>query len=139
MRSAARPRWPSLPTLPTMPRERWIVKSIVFMKTIDIIYRMNLRDLEYLVAVADQRHFGKAAEACHVSQPTLSMQIRKLEEELGVPLLERTNKQVIVTPVGEKVLARAREALREAEAIREIAKTAHDPFAGELKLGAFPT
>jgi LysR family transcriptional regulator, hydrogen peroxide-inducible genes activator len=100
---------------------------------------MTLRDLEYLVAVADMRHFGKAAEACHVSQPTLSMQIRKLEDELGVALFERTNKQVLVTDVGGRIIAQARATLRQASTIVEIAKTARDPFAGELKLGAFPT
>jgi LysR family transcriptional regulator, hydrogen peroxide-inducible genes activator len=100
---------------------------------------MTLRDLEYLVAVADSRHFGRAAEACHVSQPTLSMQLRKLEDELGVALFERTNKQVLVTDVGERIIAQARATLRQADTILAIARTSRDPFAGELKLGAFPT
>src|SRR5262245_631960 len=100
---------------------------------------MTLRDLEYLVAVADMRHFGKAAEACHVSQPTLSMQLRKLEDERGVALFERTNKQVLVTDVGERIVEEARATRRQADTILEIAKTARDPFAGELKIGAFPT
>jgi LysR family hydrogen peroxide-inducible transcriptional activator len=100
---------------------------------------MTLRDLEYLVTVADLRHFGKAAEVCHVSQPTLSMQLRKLEDELGVALFERTNKHVLVTDVGERVVEEARAMLRQAGTILEIAKTARDPFAGDLKLGAFPT
>jgi len=100
---------------------------------------MTLRDLEYLVAVADLLHFGKAADLCHVSQPTLSMQLRKLEDELGVALFERTNRQVLVTPVGERIVEQARTALREAKMIEAIARTARDPFAGELKLGAFPT
>jgi len=78
---------------------------------------MNLRDLRYLVALADERHFGKAAERCFVSQPTLSAQIRKLEEYLGVPLVERQPKRVKLTETGEKVVERARRALQEADAI----------------------
>jgi LysR family hydrogen peroxide-inducible transcriptional activator len=100
---------------------------------------MNLRDLKYLVAVAEYRHFGRAAEACFVSQPALSMQISKLESSLGVQLFERTNKQVFLTPVGREIAARARRVLQEAEEIRTIAKTHSDPCSGELKLGAFPT
>ncbi len=100
---------------------------------------MNLRDLQYLVAVADQQHFGKAAEQCHVSQPTLSMQLKKMEEYLGVQLFERTNKRVMITPTGEKIAERARQVLRDTQEIRDIAKTAQDPYAGEFRLGAFPT
>ena len=100
---------------------------------------MNLRDLQYLVAVADQQHFGKAAQHCHVSQPTLSMQLKKLEEYLGVQLFERTNKQVMITPAGEEIAERARKVLQGAQEIREIAKTSQDPLAGEFRLGAFPT
>ncbi|HEX8777034.1 MAG TPA: LysR family transcriptional regulator, partial [Rhodanobacter sp.] len=69
---------------------------------------MNLRDLHYLVALAEQRHFGRAAEACFVSQPTLSTQIKKLEEELGVALVERTPRKVLLTDVGREIVARAR-------------------------------
>ena len=68
---------------------------------------MNLQELRYLVAIAEQRHFGRAAEACNVSQPTLSSQIKKLEDEFGVTLLERTNKRVDITPVGSQILAHA--------------------------------
>lgn len=100
---------------------------------------MNLRDLQYLVAVADEGHFGKAAQHCHVSQPTLSMQLKKMEEYLGVQLFERTNKQVMITPVGEKIAERARQILCDTQGIRDIAKTAQDPYAGEFRLGAFPT
>lgn len=100
---------------------------------------MNLRDLKYLVSVAELRHFGKAAEACNVSQPALSMQLHKLEEELGVTLFERNNKQVLVTPVGEEIVAAARVTLREADEIREIAKAHREPLSGDFKLGAFPT
>ena len=77
---------------------------------------MNLQELRYLVAVAEHRHFGRAAEACNVSQPTLSSQIRKLEDELGVTLLERTNKRVDMTPVGSQILAHAKQALSDAQA-----------------------
>jgi len=100
---------------------------------------MNLRDLEYVVAVAEQRHFGHAADRCHVSQPTLSSQLRKLEDYLGVALFERTSKSVDITPVGEAVLAAARRALDEARQIEEIARAHHDPLAGPLRLGAIPT
>jgi LysR family hydrogen peroxide-inducible transcriptional activator len=101
--------------------------------------RMNLRDLRYLVALADERHFGKAAERCFVSQPTLSAQVRKLEEYLGVPLVERQPKRVALTPTGEKVVQRARTLLQEADAIVELAKSDRDPLAGPLKLALIPT
>lgn len=100
---------------------------------------MNLRDLQYLVAVAEHRHFGKAADQCHTSQPTLSMQLKKLEETLGVQLFERTSKKVMITPIGETITAKARHILQESRDIRELAKAAQDPFAGEFRLGAFPT
>jgi LysR family hydrogen peroxide-inducible transcriptional activator len=91
---------------------------------------MNLRDLRYLVALADLRHFGKAAEASFVSQPTLSTQIRKLEEFLGVALLERNSRQVLLTPVGEQVVEQARRVLRETDQLLRVAKQARDPFSG---------
>jgi LysR family hydrogen peroxide-inducible transcriptional activator len=100
---------------------------------------MNLRDLRYLVALADERHFGKAAERCFVSQPTLSAQIRKLEEYLGVPLFERQPKRVSLTETGEKVVRRARSLLQEADAIVELAKTDRDPLSGSIKLALIPT
>ncbi|HEX9206604.1 MAG TPA: LysR substrate-binding domain-containing protein [Steroidobacteraceae bacterium] len=100
---------------------------------------MNLRDLRYLVALADERHFGKAAERCYVSQPTLSAQVRKLEEYLGVPLVERQPKRVALTPTGEKIVQRARVLLQEADAIVELAKSDRDPLAGPLKLALIPT
>lgn len=100
---------------------------------------MNLRDLEYLVALAEHRHFGRAAEACFVSQPTLSTQIKKLEAELGVPLVERSPRNVLLTPAGEQVVARARALLAEADDIVAIARQAQDPEAGELRIGIFPT
>ncbi|WP_109485354.1 LysR substrate-binding domain-containing protein [Occallatibacter savannae] len=100
---------------------------------------MNLQELRYLVAIAEQRHFGRAAEACHVSQPTLSSQIKKLEEELGVMLLERTNKRVALTPAGSQILQHARRALAEAAQIEAVARAARDPLIGPLKLGAIPT
>ena len=99
---------------------------------------MNLRDLRYLVALADERHFGRAAERCHVSQPTLSAQIRKLEEYLGVPLVERQPRRVSLTEAGEKVVERARRLLLEADAIVELARTDRDPLAGTLQAGADP-
>src|ERR1700722_9361613 len=100
---------------------------------------MNLQDLRYLVAVAEQRHFGHAAETCHVSQPTLSSQIKKLEDELGVTLLERTNKRVELTTVGVEILMHARRALAEASLMESVAQAARDPLVGPLKLGVIPT
>lgn len=100
---------------------------------------MNLQDLRYLVAVADHRHFGRAAEACNVSQPTLSSQIRKLEDELGVRLLERTNKRVHLTPVGAQILLHAERVLAETKAMQDVAQAARDPLVGPLKLGVIPT
>jgi len=100
---------------------------------------MNLRDLRYLVTLADLRHFGRAAEACHVSQPALSGQIKKLEEELGVTLFERAPRALGVTPVGEAVIAAARAALDDVARIEAIARAARDPFAGPLRLGVIMT
>lgn len=100
---------------------------------------MNIRDLKYLVALKEHRHFGKAADACFVSQPALSMQIKKLEEFLGVQLLERTNKSVMFTSVGETLIERARVVLNEVDEMKEIARQATDPFGGDVRLGIFPT
>lgn len=100
---------------------------------------MNIRDLEYLLAVARLQHFGKAAEACHVSQPTLSMQIRKLEDTLGLPLLERTRGAVRLTAAGKDIAACAEIILKETKNIQDIAKRHRDPLSGSLTLGAFPT
>jgi LysR family hydrogen peroxide-inducible transcriptional activator len=100
---------------------------------------MNLRDLQYLVAVADNRHFGKAAEASFVSQPTLSTQIKKLEQELGVELIERNPRQILLTEAGERIVERARTILREADSIRDIAHQAQDPESGTVRMGLFPT
>lgn len=100
---------------------------------------MNLRDLRYLIAVAEHRHFGRAAEACHVSQPTLSGQIRKLEEELGVILFERTSRLVVPTPLAESMLVHARASVEQADALRELARAGRDPYAGRFRLGVIPT
>lgn len=100
---------------------------------------MNLRDLRYLIALADHKHFGRAADASFVSQPTLSTQLKKFEEELGVSLIERNPRNVMLTAVGEAVVARARVMMREAGEIRAIARRSKDPESGLLKLGIFPT
>ena len=100
---------------------------------------MNLRDLKYIVAVADTRHFGRAAERCFVSQPTLSGQIKKLEQELGVTIFERTNRSVDITSTGEAILAHARLLLEQADAIEQVALAHQDPLAGPLRIGAIPT
>ncbi len=100
---------------------------------------MNLRDLEYLVAVDEHRHFRKAAEECNVSQPTLSAQIKKLEETLGVQLIERTQRKVMLTPVGREVVAQARNVLGEVQHLAEIPRQYLDPMSGPLHIGIFPT
>jgi LysR family hydrogen peroxide-inducible transcriptional activator len=100
---------------------------------------MNLRDLDYILAVAELRHFGQAAERCNISQPTLSNQIRKLEEFLGVALFERTNRSVSVTEIGRQVIEQARIAREAARAMQSIAQAHRDPFADPVRLGAIPT
>ena len=100
---------------------------------------MNLRDLRYLTALADHKHFGRAADASFASQPTLSTQIKKLEDELDVQLFERQPRKILLTRAGEAIVARARLILREVDNIREIARSARDPEAGRIKLGMFPT
>jgi LysR family transcriptional regulator, hydrogen peroxide-inducible genes activator len=100
---------------------------------------MNLRDLKYLIALADHKHFGKAADASFVSQPTLSTQLKKLENTLDVQLFERANKQVMLTPIGERVCERARVIVAEAAAIKELARASRAPDSGRITLGIFPT
>jgi len=100
---------------------------------------MNLREMSYLVAVADLRNFTKAAEHCNVSQPTLSAQIKKMEEFLDVKIFERDNKQVMITEEGKDIIQSAERILQEVERIKEIAEHAHNPFFGKFRLGAFPT
>lgn len=100
---------------------------------------MNIRDLDYICAVAKHLHFGKAAEACHVSQPTLSGQIRKLEDTLGTKLFERTNKSVRVTDIGEEIIAIAQEARGALNRMKLVAQAAQDPLAGKISLGMIPT
>jgi LysR family hydrogen peroxide-inducible transcriptional activator len=100
---------------------------------------MNLRALQYFVKLADLRHFSKAAEACFVSQPTLSTQIKKLEEELEVQLVERAPKKIMLTPVGEEIAERARLVLSDIEQIRTVARRSGNPAEGSLRLGIFPT
>jgi len=103
------------------------------------ISSLTLRDLEYLVAVADRRHFGKAADACHVSQPALSAQIRKIEDFLGVQLFERSNRNVVITPIGEQVARQARVVLEEAGKIALLAQETSQPLSGAMRLGAIAT
>ena len=100
---------------------------------------MNLSQLRYLVAVADEQHFGRAAEKCHVSQPTLSTQLRKLEEYLGAVFFERSNRGVAITPVGEAAVRHARRALEEVEALRAVSRGAGEPLSGPIALGIIPT
>jgi LysR family hydrogen peroxide-inducible transcriptional activator len=100
---------------------------------------MTLTELKYIVAVAREKHFGKAAEACFVSQPTLSVAIKKLEDELEVKLFERSANEVTVTPLGEEIVRQAQSVLEQAANIKEIAKRGKDPLAGPLKLGIIYT
>lgn len=100
---------------------------------------MNLQQLEYLLAVDAHRHFAKAAEQCHVTQPTLSMMIQKLEDEIGVKIFDRSRQPVVPTHAGEALLAQARVILREAERFRELAKAEENSLSGELRMGIIPT
>ncbi len=100
---------------------------------------LNLKDLRYLVAVADERHFGRAAQRCYVSQPTLSAQLKKLEEYLGVQLIERQPKQITLTAAGEQIVARARRILEASDEVLALAKTHRDPLAGKLRIALLPT
>jgi len=100
---------------------------------------MTLTDLRYVVALARERHFGRAADKCHVSQPTLSVAIKKLEDELGVVLFERSAAEVRVTGAGERIVAQAERVLEEAVRLRELAEQGKDPLAGPLRLGVIYT
>ena len=100
---------------------------------------MTLQELKYLVALADHGHFGKAAEACFITQSTLSTQIKKLEDFLGVTLFDRSLKRVTPTPIGREILAAARNIVEESERIRELARHAQDPMSRTLHLGVIPT
>src|SRR3954468_5216009 len=116
--------------------------------SIDAVYGANevsqgvdikLKDLRYLVALADTRHFGRAAEKCFVSQPTLSAQLKKLEDYLGVQLIERQPKNVSLTEAGEQIVARARRMLEASEEVVTLARAHRDPLAGRLRVALLPT
>ena len=100
---------------------------------------MTLTELKYIVAVAREKHFGRAAETCFVSQPTLSVAIKKLEEELDVKLFERSASEVTVTPLGEEIVRQAQSVLEQAAAIKEMARRGQDPVTGALTLGVIYT
>lgn len=100
---------------------------------------MNIKDLEYLVAIDDERHFHRAAERCFVSQPTLSGQLKKLEEELGVLLVERNNRKVSITEAGKVVITHARAVLNEVSTIKDIANSFQDAMIGDIRVGIIPT
>jgi LysR family hydrogen peroxide-inducible transcriptional activator len=100
---------------------------------------MTLRELRYLVALADFGHFGRAAEACNISQPTLSTQLKKLEGTLGVVFFERTNKTLYITPIGRRIVDQARKVLADADALVELSRETAAPLAGPLTLGVIPT
>src|SRR5215475_15006194 len=117
-------------------------QSIEVIVSIEAVYRgmeLKLKDLRYLVAVADQRHFGRAAARCFVSQPTLSAQLKKLEQSLGVQLIERAPNRVALTPVGEQVVARARRILEATQEVVALAAGQRDPLAGKLRVALLPT
>jgi LysR family hydrogen peroxide-inducible transcriptional activator len=100
---------------------------------------MTLTELRYIVAVAKERHFGRAAEACYVSQPSLSVSVKKLEHELGVKIFERTKSEVVVTEIGKQVIAQAERALDEAEQVKLVAAAGKDQLRGALRLGVIHT
>jgi len=100
---------------------------------------MTLTELRYVVAVAREKHFGKAAKACHISQPTLSVSVKKLEDELGVQIFERRATEVTLTPVGERIVQQAQQALESADAVKNVAQVGKDQLVGPLKMGAIYT
>ena len=100
---------------------------------------MTLTELKYVVAVAEARHFGHAAERCFVSQPSLSASVKNLEEELGVTLFERGKRGVFLTEAGERIVAQARRTLEEAERVKAVARQGRDPLKGVLRLGIIHT
>ena len=100
---------------------------------------LKLKDLQYLVALADEKHFGRAAQRAHVSQPTLSAQLKKLEDYLGVLLIERNPKQVTLTEAGEQIVARARRIIEASDEVVLLARSHRDPLAGKLRLAMLPT
>ncbi len=101
--------------------------------------QMNTRDLEYLIAISEELHFGRAAERCHASQPALSGQLRKLEEHLGVTIFERTKRHVRPTEIGQQIVERAREALHQIKLMEQVAAANSDPLTGECTIGMPPT
>ena len=100
---------------------------------------MNLRDLEYLVAIGELKHFRKAAEKCFVSQPTLSGQLKKLEAYMGVQLVERTTRYVFLTPIGEEIVKISRTILADVASIENMVTTYSDPMNGTVNIGLIPT
>ena len=100
---------------------------------------MTLTEMRYIVALARERHFGKAADACHVSQPTLSVALKKVEGQLGSPLFERGTSDVRITPLGERIVAQATRVLEEAVKLEEIADSTGDPLSGQLRVGIIYT
>ena len=100
---------------------------------------MTLTELRYIVTLAQERHFGRAAERCFVSQPTLSVAVKKLEEELEVALFERSKSTVQVTPLGEKIVEQAQRVLEQSSAIKELATAGRDQLASPLRIGAIYT
>ncbi len=112
---------------------------MLYIDPMNHVVDIKLKDLRYLVAVADTRHFGRAAEKCFVSQPTLSAQLKKLEDYLGVQLIERQPKNVTLTEAGEQIVARARRMLEASEEVVALARTHRDPLAGRLRLALLPT
>jgi LysR family hydrogen peroxide-inducible transcriptional activator len=104
-----------------------------------VAVELKLKDLRYLVAVADERHFGRAAGRCFVSQPTLSAQLKKLEQDLGVQLIERAPNNVTLTPAGQEIVTRARRILEASDEVVQLAHSHRDPLAGKLRVALLPT
>ncbi|MDQ3145026.1 MAG: LysR family transcriptional regulator, partial [Pseudomonadota bacterium] len=102
-------------------------------------YLPTIKQLQYLVALRDHGHFGKAAESCFVTQSTLSASLRELETLVGITLVERTRRVVRFTPLGARVADKARRVLREAEELTDLARTDGLPLTGDLRMGVIPT
>ena len=100
---------------------------------------MTLTELRYIVAVARERHFGRAADACFVSQPTLSVAIKKLEDELNVQIFERSGAELAITPLGQSIIHQAQKVLEEAQVIKHLAQHGQDPLSGPVRFGSIYT
>src|SRR5699024_10823573 len=134
----ARQQWRCANTIRTA-HDCMLSGGCVANRTFCVVEIMTLTELKYIVAVARERHFGRAAYACFVSQPTLSVAVRKLEDELGVVIFERGSAEIVITPIGLAIVPQAQRVLEESANLIEMARQGHDPLSGPLRVGVIHT